>query len=99
MGGDLSADRLILAYKKGIFPWYSEGQPILWFSPDPRLVFYPKDFKPSKSLKKLVNSKKFRVKVDTNFVEVINRCAKVERKFQKWNLDYQKYDHRLYQSS
>lgn len=82
VGGDLSSERLLFAYKKGIFPWYSEGQPILWFSPDPRLVFYPKDFKRSKSLDKLVNSGKFEVKVDTNFVEVIENCAKVERKFQ-----------------
>ena len=82
VGGDLSTDRLLLAYKKGVFPWYSEGQPILWFSPDPRMIFYPKDFKQSKSLKKLINSEKFQVRVDINFDEVIHRCAKVERKFQ-----------------
>ncbi len=82
VGGDLSLERLLLAYKKGIFPWYSEGEPILWFSPDPRLIFSPKNFKPSKSLQKLLKSRKFNVKVDNNFEEVIHKCAKVKRKFQ-----------------
>lgn len=82
VGGDLSPERLLIAYKNGIFPWYSEGEPILWFSPDPRLIFIPRDFKPSKSLRKSIKSRKFNVKVDNNFEELIHKCAKVERKFQ-----------------
>ena len=82
VGGDLSVDRLLLAYKMGIFPWYSEGDPILWFSPDPRMVFFLKDFKPSRSLLKLVNSNKYEVRFDSNFKEVIENCANVPRKNQ-----------------
>ena len=58
-GGDLSAERLVYAYKNGIFPWYSEGQPILWWSPDPRMVLFPKNLKVSKSFRKTINSEKF----------------------------------------
>ena len=59
VGGDLSVERLLLAYENAIFPWYSEDQPILWFSPDPRLVLFLKKFKVSKSLKKLINFQKY----------------------------------------
>ncbi|NIP31158.1 MAG: leucyl/phenylalanyl-tRNA--protein transferase [Candidatus Dadabacteria bacterium] len=79
IGGDLSVERLLLAYKMGIFPWYSEDQPILWFSPDPRLIINLNDYKPSKSLLKIANSGKFKVKADLNFQKVIENCAIVRR--------------------
>lgn len=79
VGGDLSAQRLIAAYSLGIFPWYSDGEPILWWSPDPRMVLFPKDFRISKSLKKAANNGKFVVKFDTAFEDVIENCASVPR--------------------
>lgn len=83
VGGDLSPSRLLMAYSKGIFPWYSDGQPILWFSPDPRLILYPSRFRPSRSLRKLVRSGKFEVRFDHDFSSVIYGCANADRKFQK----------------
>jgi leucyl/phenylalanyl-tRNA---protein transferase len=83
IGGDLSVERLLLAYSSGIFPWYSEGQPILWWSPDPRFVMFPKELKISKSLNKTINSNKFSVKVDMDFAGVIEKCAKVKRVHEK----------------
>ncbi|NIP39491.1 MAG: leucyl/phenylalanyl-tRNA--protein transferase [Candidatus Dadabacteria bacterium] len=82
VGADLSIERLLLAYENGIFPWYSEDQPILWFSPDPRLVLFPDKFTVSRSLKKTINKKLFEVKFDSNFEEVIVECSKIERKNQ-----------------
>ncbi len=82
VGGDLSIERLLKAYELGIFPWYSEGDPILWWSPDPRLVLFPKEIRISKSLKKTVKQKKFEVRFDTAFVEVITACSTVSRKNQ-----------------
>lgn len=82
IGGDLSQERLIAAYSTGIFPWYSEGQPILWFSPDPRMVLKLEDFKLSKSLDRMVKSKKFEVKIDTAFKKVIQACSINSRKDQ-----------------
>ena len=82
VGGDLSANRLLLAYSQGIFPWYSEGHPILWWSPNPRMLLFPKDFKRSKSLNRTVQSDKFQIKFDTNFEEVIDHCSKTSRKNQ-----------------
>ena len=79
VGGDLSPERLLLAYKSGIFPWYSDDDPILWFSPDPRLIFELKKYKPGRSLKKLLNSGKYEVRIDTDFDAVINSCATVSR--------------------
>ncbi|MEA1968158.1 MAG: leucyl/phenylalanyl-tRNA--protein transferase, partial [Thermodesulfobacteriota bacterium] len=61
MGGDLSQNRILLAYKNGIFPWFSSNEPILWWSPDPRLVLYPADIRISKSLRKKINKKFFNV--------------------------------------
>jgi leucyl/phenylalanyl-tRNA--protein transferase len=75
IGGDLSPDRLILAYANGIFPWYSEGQPILWWSPNPRLVLFPEKFKVSKSLQQSIRNKKYTVAFDQNFEAVILKCA------------------------
>ncbi|MEN8142970.1 MAG: leucyl/phenylalanyl-tRNA--protein transferase [Thermodesulfobacteriota bacterium] len=76
VGGDLSPERLLLAYHLGIFPWYSPGEPILWWSPDPRLVLFPDDFHLSKSLARTIKRKTFKVTFDTAFVEVIGNCAK-----------------------
>ncbi len=82
VGGDLSPERLLLAYENGIFPWYSEEDPILWFSSDPRMVFFPGDFKFSKTLLKTVSSGKFSVRADTDFAAVVENCAQVRRKGQ-----------------
>jgi len=74
-GGDLSPARLIKAYQSGIFPWYEEGQPILWWSPDPRIVIRPQDVHISKSLHKTLRQGRFTVTADTAFSQVINYCA------------------------
>ncbi len=79
IGGDLSEKRLIAAYASGIFPWYSDNDPILWWSPDPRLVLYPDRFKLSKSLKQKINRKTFNIRVDFAFEEVVENCAKTKR--------------------
>ena len=81
-GGDLSVERLLFAYKNGIFPWYSEGEPILWWSPNPRMVLFPKDLKIQKSLKKVLKKNKFEIRFDENFEKVIENCASVKRKGQ-----------------
>ena len=81
MGGDLSVDRLILAYQMGIFPWYSSGD-ILWWSPDPRLVLYPESFHISRSLMKTIKSGRFTVTFDRQFPEVIRACAVIPRHHQ-----------------
>jgi len=83
IGGDLNVKRLIVAYASGIFPWYSAGQPILWWSPDPRMVLFPNEFKQTKSLRRLVQNKKFEVRFDTNFTDVITNCGTVPRKGQE----------------
>ena len=77
IGGDLSSERLLLAYQNGIFPWYSDDEPIIWWSPDPRLVLYPDELKISRSLKKAIRQKKFSITMDTAFDDVINACANV----------------------
>jgi leucyl/phenylalanyl-tRNA--protein transferase len=82
VGGDLSVERLLLAYENGIFPWYSEDQPILWFSPDPRLVLFPDKLIVSRSLRKTLKKKVFEIKFDSNFEKVIVECSKIERKDQ-----------------
>lgn len=79
IGGDLSTERLILAYNQGIFPWYSEGNPILWWSPDPRFVLYPSELKISKSMRKFMRDSNLEIKYNVNFDEVIDECAAMER--------------------
>ena len=81
MGGDLSIDRVILAYKSGIFPWY-EGDVPLWWSPNPRFVLYPEELKVSKSMNQLLRKEPFEFRVNTNFRGVIENCKMVERKGQ-----------------
>ncbi len=75
VGGDLSPERLILAYRMGIFPWYASGEPILWWSPDPRLVLYPDALHISRSLIKTLKQGRFTVTLDQNFGRVIAACA------------------------
>lgn len=77
VGGDLSRERLLLAYRMGIFPWYCEDEPILWWSPDPRLVLYPREFHRSRSLAKVIRRGPFRVTADQAFDAVIRECAAV----------------------
>lgn len=79
LGGDLSIERLILAYQNGIFPWYEEGAPILWWSPDPRFVLFPNELKVRRSLRKVLRQDKFEIRCDTAFSEVIAACARVPR--------------------
>ena len=75
IGGDLSPGRLLRAYRHGIFPWYSDDQPILWWSPDPRTVLYPEHLKVSRSLRRTLNKKIFTVTADSSFRRVIESCA------------------------
>ncbi|NOX35811.1 MAG: leucyl/phenylalanyl-tRNA--protein transferase [Deltaproteobacteria bacterium] len=76
IGGDLSHKRLLLAYENGIFPWFSKDEPILWWSPDPRLVLFPEDINISKSLNKKIKKKLFTIRVDSAFEQTIRSCAK-----------------------
>jgi len=77
-GGELSMDWLLAAYKSGIFPWYEEGQPLLWWSPDPRLVLFPGEFHASRSLKKLARQQNYQVTMDQAFPAVIKACSTAE---------------------
>ena len=74
-GGDLRAERLIAAYRHGCFPWFSEGQPVLWWSPDPRTVLFPEELHLSRSLARLMRQQRFRVTFDQDFAAVIEGCA------------------------
>lgn len=80
VGGDLSVKRLVSAYRSGIFPWFSEGDPVLWWSPDPRLVLYPKELRTPRSLRRMINRHLFDIRFDTAFADVISLCAGVKRK-------------------
>ncbi|ADY53583.1 leucyl/phenylalanyl-tRNA/protein transferase [Pseudopedobacter saltans DSM 12145] len=82
VGGDLSPERLLLAYTNGIFPWYSDDTPILWYAPHERFVLFPEKLKISKSMKQVIRSGKFEVTIDEAFPEVIKTCAKITRKDQ-----------------
>jgi leucyl/phenylalanyl-tRNA--protein transferase len=75
LGGDLSSERLLLAYRSGIFPWFGPQQPILWWSPDPRLVLFPDALRISRSLARTLRREKFTVTMDTAFSQVIDHCA------------------------
>lgn len=78
VGGDLSPERLLLAYRSGIFPWYDE-EPILWWSPDPRFVLFPECLKISKSMRQVLKQHKFRFSINTAFREVMEQCGKIKR--------------------
>ena len=80
IGGDLSIERLKLAYSKGIFPWYEDGMPILWWSPDPRMVLFPAKMIISHSLRQSIKKQQFTITIDHAFEKVIRNCAKTPRK-------------------
>lgn len=82
-GGDLSPQRLLLAYQSGIFPWYEAGQPILWYSPNPRMILKPDQFKVSKSFKKTLQKHPFTITFNTAFEAIIKACATTKRKGQR----------------
>jgi leucyl/phenylalanyl-tRNA--protein transferase len=82
IGGDLSIERLLIAYSNGIFPWFSEGGPILWYSPHQRCVIYPDQIKISKSMKKILKDEVFKITFNQAFADVIMNCATTERKGQ-----------------
>jgi len=82
IGGDLSPGRLILAYKSGIFPWFNDDEPILWWAPPERMVLFFEDLKISKSMRNVLNQNKFKVTFNTSFREVITNCKKINRKNQ-----------------
>lgn len=79
VGGDLSIPRLLEAYRHGIFPWYSEDQPLMWWSPDPRMVLFPKEIHVSRSMRRVLNSGRFEITVDRAFREVMQACALMPR--------------------
>lgn len=79
IGGDLSIERLLLAYHNGIFPWFNEDEPILWWAPSERMVVAPAIYKVSKSIRNLLNQNKFRITFNQNFSDVIAGCQQVER--------------------
>ncbi len=78
-GGDLNPQRLLAAYERGVFPWYSDQQPILWWSPDPRMVLFPEEFKVSRSLAKTLRNGPYATRLDTAFDAVIRACAAPRR--------------------
>jgi leucyl/phenylalanyl-tRNA--protein transferase len=82
VGGDLSTERLLLAYKSGIFPWYNPEEPIIWYSPNPRMVLFPKNLKISKSMKQIIRKNQFRATFNQNFPEVISNCKNSYREGQ-----------------
>lgn len=79
IGGELTVPRLLQAYERGIFPWYSEGEPILWWSPDPRMVLYPSELKVSRSLSKTSHKQLFEIRINTAFREVMTACSETPR--------------------
>ena len=79
IGGNLSIKRLLSAYKKGIFPWFSDDEPILWWSPDPRFVLFPEELHVSKTMKQLLKKNHFEVTINKDFKSVIERCSKTKR--------------------
>lgn len=82
IGGDLDPERLKLAYQSGIFPWFNEGEPILWWSPDPRMVLFLDELIVSKSMRNILNRKQFKVTFNKSFREVISNCQKIKREGQ-----------------
>ncbi|WP_300439687.1 leucyl/phenylalanyl-tRNA--protein transferase [Christiangramia sp.] len=82
VGRDLSPKRLKEAYYKGVFPWYSEGQPVLWWSPDPRMVLFPENLKIAKSMRPYLNQEKFQVTFNQEFEKIMENCGQIDRKGQ-----------------
>jgi leucyl/phenylalanyl-tRNA--protein transferase len=83
IGGDLSVERIQLAYEKGIFPWFDEGNPILWWAPPKRMVVNPNEYKISKSIRNIINRDSFKVTMNQNFEAVISNCQQIERECQE----------------
>lgn len=79
IGGDIEVDRILMAYENGIFPWYSHGEPILWWSPRPRLILIPEEVKISKSLKSTIRKQSFEYSIDQDFLSVITSCKSISR--------------------
>lgn len=79
IGGDLDSERLLDAYRQGIFPWYSHDEPVMWWSPDPRMVLFPNSLKVARSLKKVIKQNLFDIRINTAFSQVITACAKTQR--------------------
>jgi leucyl/phenylalanyl-tRNA---protein transferase len=86
LGGDLSSERLLAAYRNGIFPWYNEGEPIIWYCPNPRMVLFFDRLKVSKSMRKIIKKQVFTITFNTCFEEVIQACKSIDRKegFDTW---------------
>jgi leucyl/phenylalanyl-tRNA--protein transferase len=82
IGGDLSVDRLLLAYHQGIFPWFNHGEPISWYSPNPRMVLFPEELKVSKTMKQVLSRKQFEISYDQAFADVIKSCSAIPRESQ-----------------
>jgi leucyl/phenylalanyl-tRNA---protein transferase len=82
IGGDLSSERILLAYKSGIFPWFEDGEPIIWWSPNPRMVLFLDELIVSKSMRNILNKNSFSVTFNQNFKEVISNCQKIKREGQ-----------------
>ena len=82
IGGDLSVERLLLAYRSGIFPWYNEDQPIIWWCPDPRFVLFPEELFVSKSMEKILRKTAFQFTTNKAFTQVIQNCKTISRKDQ-----------------
>ncbi len=81
-GGDLTPERVIAAYRRGIYPWYSTGEPILWWSPHPRMVLFPDEFRITRSLAKTLRNASYEIRLDTAFASVVNACAGAPREGQ-----------------
>src|SRR5512137_944989 len=79
VGGDLSPERLLAAYREGIFPWYSEGEPLLWWSPDPRFVLFPGELRISRSMRQFLKKESLRITFDEDFRGVIHACRQQPR--------------------
>ena len=84
IGGDLSPERLLLAYRLGIFPWYGPGEPLLWWTPDPRLVLFPAELRISRRLERTIRRGKFHVTYDRDFAQVIHLCGETRRESGTW---------------
>ena len=83
IGGDLTTERLLLAYRNGIFPWYNDGEPIIWWCPNPRFILLPEKLRVSKSMQSVLNNGKFRFTINRAFVEVVQNCKTISRKEQE----------------
>ena len=83
LGGDLSTERLTLAYKSGIFPWFEDGEPIIWWAPPKRMVLFPDEIKISKSMRNIINREEFSITENQRFLDVITNCAEISRQGQR----------------